>query len=429
MPETPRWWRPGLLLVAATALAVRVAFTLVLAPDLPPPGDAELYRTTAHHVASGDGFLYPAPGGGPPQPSAEHPPLFPLVLAALDLMGADGVRAQGVALSLLSGAGAVLVARLGCRVAGPVAGVVAGAVAAVHPMWLQPAGLVLSESLHLVLVPLVLLAALDLRERRTSTSALWLGLTIGAAALNRPEALGLLVVVAAPAALLGGGLRHVAGWRTLAVATAVALAVIAPWVIRNRVDVDGWALSTNGGKTLLGSNCPQTYGGPGLGGFSYDCQFGAAAVLVVDGPPEGEWWNSRAFDDALGDLGRQFIEDHPGEVPKVVAARVARMWGLWFEADQRRFDVQEGRHAGLQHAGQWLHLALLAAAVAGALRLLRARADRPAAALLLGPVALVTLTCTLIYGGTRMRAGAEPSLAVLAAVAVVAIAGRAPSRR
>jgi hypothetical protein len=414
--------------VVGVAIAARVAFALVLAPDLPASGDATLYRGTAQHLADGDGFLYPAPGGGPPQPSAEHPPLFPVALAGLDLVGLGSAEAQGVVLAVLSGAGVALVALLGRRVAGPAAGLVAASLAAVHPMWLQSAGLVLSESLYLVLVPLVLLAALDLRERRTTMGAVNLGAAIAAAGLTRPEGLALLAVVAAPAVLIGA-FRSRAAWRSLGLVALVTVLAIAPWVIRNRVDLDAWVLSTNGGKTLLGSNCSDTYAGPSLGGFSYDCQFGAAALLVQQGPPEGEWWDGRAFDQELGRFGREFLEDHRGEVPKVVVARVARMWGVAFATDQRRFDVEEGRHPGLQHAGQWLHLGVLVAATAGSLLMLGSRARRPTGIVLLGPVVLVTMTCLLIYGGTRMRTAAEPSLAVLAAVALASMARpRAPRR-
>lgn len=422
MPAAPRWWRAGLLLVVGVAIAARVVFAVVLAPDLPTPGDATLYRGTAEHLANGDGFVYPAPGGGPPQPSAEHTPLFPLVLAGLDIMGLDSVRDQGIALAVLSGAGVALVAFLGRRVAGSAAGLIAASLAAVHPMWTQSAGLVLSESVYLVVVPLVLLAALDLRARPTAKAAVILGLAIGAAGLTRPEGLGLLAVVAAPAVLLGS-IRSLAAWRTLGLVALVTLLTVSPWVVRNRIDLDAWVLSTNSGKTLLGSNCAETYAGPALGGFSYTCQFGAAAFLVEQGPPEGEWWDSNEFDDELGAVGRRFIDDHRRDVPKVVVARVSRMWGLAHAADQRRFDGEEGRHPGLQHIGQWLHLVVLGAAVLGSFRLLVSRPQRPAAIVLLGPILLVTATCLVIYGGTRMRTGAEPSLAVLAAVPVASIAG------
>lgn len=113
----------------------------------------------------------------------------------------------------------------------------------------------------------------------------------------------------------------------------------------------------------------------------------------------------------------------------MVAARVARLWGLAFAEDQRRFDVEEGRHPALQRAGQWLHLGLVALGVVGVASLVRTKERRGALAVLLGPIALVTATCLLIYGGTRMRTGAEPSLALLASAGAAAIAGRVHPRR
>ena len=102
-----------------------------------------------------------------------------------------------------------------------------------------------------------------------------------------------------------------------------------------------------------------------------------------------------------------------------MVARVARMWGLGFAEDQLAFDVGEGRHRPSQRAGQWLHLLLLPAAIAGGV--LASRRGRGADALVLvGLPVLVTLTTLLVYGGTRMRSGAEPSVAVFAAFGLVA---------
>jgi asparagine N-glycosylation enzyme membrane subunit Stt3 len=60
-------------------------------------------------------------------------------------------------------------------------------------------------------------------------------------------------------------------------------------------------------------------------------------------------------------------------------------------------------------------------AVAGAW-LLRRR--RQPLAILLVPLAMVTLTALLTYGSTRFRFAAEPSIVVLAAVAVDALLRR-----
>jgi hypothetical protein len=276
--------------------------------------------------------------------------------------------------------------------------------------------LVLSESVHLVLVPAVLLLALNLMERPGWLTAVLAGGAVALTGLGRPEGLALFVVSIVPAAGLGARRREAA--TLLAVAGAVVLLLVVPWLARNQAELGAWTMSTNSGKTLLGSNCDAAYGGPGLGGFDSTCFFGAASYLVDVGPPGGGEWDGKTFDDEMGRAGREYLADHKGELPKVVVARVARMWGLAFVTDQRAFDVSEGRDPTWQHAGQWLHLVLLPFAVAGAVLLLRSRAWR-SAVVLLGPVVLVTATCLLVYGGTRMRSGAEPSLTVFAAYALV----------
>lgn len=399
------------------AIAVRVAFAGLVAPDLPTPGDAIVYRAMAASLADGDGLLLAAPGSDVLEPTAEHPPVFPSLLALLDLLGLESYRAHGVSLALLSGVGVGLVALLGRRFAGAAVGLTAAGVAALHPMWFQSAGVVMSESVHLVLVPAVLLAALRVLEAPEWRRVVVLGALIGLAALNRPEALGFVAVVGAPAVALSR-LDARGAVRALAVMTVVVLAVISPWLVRNQRSLGTVTMATNSGKTLLGSNCDGAFAGPGLGGFDYECQFGAAAYLVEVGPPGGGRWDGRRLDEALGDAGWRFIREHRSEVPQVVAARVLRMWGLAFADDQLSFDVSEGRHRPSQHAGQWLHLALLPFAVAGVVLGLR-RGRAAASVVLLGIPVLVTLTTLLIYGGTRMRSGAEPAIVVFAAYGLV----------
>jgi 4-amino-4-deoxy-L-arabinose transferase-like glycosyltransferase len=417
MDPGPRWWRPGLLVVVGVAILVRVAFAAVVAPDLPTPGDATVYRTMARSLADGDGLRLEAPGRDVLEPTAAHPPGFPLLLAGLDLVGLDSYRDQGLSLAVLSGIGVALVALLGRRFGGPAVGLVAGSVAAVHPMWFQSAGVVMSESVHLVLVPAVLLLGLRVREDPEWTNVLGLGALVGVAGLNRPESLAFALVVGAPA-LLTSRLGPAAALRRLGALLAVVLLVVTPWLVRNERQLGAVTMATNSGKTLLGSNCDRAYEGAGIGGFDYECQFGAASFLVEVGPPDGGPWNPREFDDALGDAGRRFIEEHRGDVPRVVVARVLRMWGLAHANDQLDFDVSEGRHRASQHAAQWLHLVLLPLAAAGAV-IGWGRGQRGDTLVLLALPALVTLTTLLVYGGTRMRSGAESSIAVLAAVAAV----------
>ncbi|MGH9085651.1 MAG: glycosyltransferase family 39 protein [Acidimicrobiales bacterium] len=412
------WWVMGG--IVAVGLAARLVFALALAPDLPLPGDAGVYREMAQHLVDGDGLSLGRPGDGVMEPTAEHPPLFPGVLAALDVLGLGSVQEQRVGLAILSTAAVPLVGLVGRRVGGATVGLLAGGVAAVHPFWIQPSGMVMSESLHLVVVSGVLLLCLRLLDSGSVMAVAGLGAAIGVAGLGRPESLGLLVVAALPAVwsarwIERGRLRQ-AGWLALG-----AVVVVAPWVARNERVLGAPVLATNSGKTVLGSSCDDTYAGRALGGFSYDCFFGSATVLVQFGPEGGGSWTGRTLDDEMGRIGRAYVRDHLDELPKVVAARVVRMWGLAFAGDQLDFDVYEGRHRRLQRAGQWVHLALLPAAVGGAWILLRGR-RRPAAIVLLGPVVLVTAATVLVYGGSRMRSSAEASIAVLAAVGTAAAA-------
>jgi hypothetical protein len=336
------------------------------------------------------------------------------------------VQGQRVGLAILSTAVVPLVGLVGRRVGGPTVGLLAGGIAAVHPLWIQPPGMVMSESLHLVVVAGVLLLCVRLLDGGSGAAVAGVGATIGAAALGRPESLGLLVVAALPAVWSAGrthGRRlRLVGWLALG-----AILVVAPWVARNERELGAPVLATNSGKTILGSNCDDTYAGRAVGGFSYDCFFGAATVFVQYGPEGGGSWTGRALDDEMGRVGRTYVRDHLDELPKVVAARVVRMWGLAFAGDQLDFDVYEGRHRGLQRAGQWAHLALLPAAAAGAWILLRGR-GRAAGLVLLGPIALVTSLTLLVYGGSRMRSSAEASLAVLAAIGTAAAARTTAAR-
>ena len=411
-------WAVGapLLGLALIGIAVRLLFAVAVAPDLPLPGDAQVYREMAHNLAEGRGLSTVAVNSPTLQPSAEHPPGFPSLLALLDLVGLDEPAGQRAALAVVAALGVLLVGLVAQRVAGRTAGQVAAAIAAVHPLWVQSPGVIMSETVHLVLVPAVLLGGLWLVDHPTARAALAFGCLVGVAALVRPEALGLAAVVGVPAVWSRPRWRE--GGRLVLLVGVGVLLVVTPWLVRNERELDAVVMATNSGKTLLGSNCDASYAGPGLGGFDYDCFFGAATALVQLGPPGGGTWNGADFDDEMGDAGWRFIREHERELPKVIVARVVRMWGLAFAGDQLAFDVREGRSRGWQAAGQAVHLGVLPLAVAGTVALWRRPAARRATVLLLGPVVLVTGTTLLVYGGTRMRTGAEPSLAVLAGVAV-----------
>jgi hypothetical protein len=204
----------------------------------------------------------------------------------------------------------------------------------------------------------------------------------------------------------------------------VAAALVVPWVARNAATIGAPTVSTNGGVTLAGANCPATYDGPELGGFSLRCALDAtAATGLVD--PRG--LDERALDPRTEarvdrELRSQALEaasDDLGRLPVVVAARVGRGVGVVDLDATAAFDAAEGRHESTQRVGLGVHLAIAALAVAGAVVLARRRAWLPLALAASGIVAAVVV-CAAIYGSTRMRASAEPGLVILAATAIVA---------
>ena len=93
---------------------------------------------------------------------------------------------------------------------------------------------------------------------------------------------------------------------------------------------------------------------------------------------------------------------------------------LFRPGDMITYNTGEGRERWVTRLGYAVYFPTLVAAVIGAV-LLGRRRQRFALAVLLAPAVAVTVGVAVTYGQTRFRAVAEPSLAILAAVALVAL--------
>ena len=293
------------------------------------------------------------------------------------------------------GAGAVAVVGLvGRRLAGERAGLIAAGVAAAYPAWVVGDTSGMSEGLYLLLVAAALLALLDRR-------AVLAGLAIGLATLTRSE--GLLLVPLAAWPLLWG--------RRAAVATGVVLLVLAPWAIRNTVQLDRFVpVSTNDATVVAGANCPPAYHGRDTGSWVPAC-----LSLVRPSTDEGVLaarWQS---------AGLHYAKHHAGRVPAVAAVRVLRTWRLW---QPLRAPVSEGENRIADKvAALWFLILLLPAGALGMWRAPLAARDR----LLLGALlVLITLTSAIGWGSPRFARPAELGL-MLAAAAYVAATRDSPS--
>ena len=395
-----RW----LVAVVAGAFVWRVGYTLGFTAHVEHSiYDALYYVLQSEAVVNGKGFVRPLTSLA----NADHPPLTTLAIApATWLFGVSSDTAVQRLTMCVVGSGTVAgIGLLAREVRGWRVGLVAAFIAAIYPNLFMNDGVVMAESLAALLVTFALYFAFRVRVGATTRAVVGLGVCCGLAALARAELILLVPFVVVPIVL--GGTR--AEWRSrirpLASVVAIAVVVIAPWVVRNLVAFEEPALlSTGDGLVLLGANCDEVYQGSRLGFWSVDC-----GLAVSDGPDaaiQSRRQRTAAFD---------YIGDHLGRVPTVVAARVGRVWGVFRPVQTVEFSEVEGRPAAAGYAGLVMYWVLVPFAIAGVVVL---RRQRRLLWPLLVPFGIVTLVAALSYGIIRFRVPAEPSLVVLAAVAL-----------
>ncbi|MGH2685790.1 MAG: glycosyltransferase family 39 protein, partial [Actinomycetota bacterium] len=161
-PAGARRFAVALVGLALAALAIRVAFTLTVDPEVPEVGDAMAYHHLANHLADGEGYVRPFDLllFDEVRPTAEYPPLFPAVISVASLVGVDTVTGHRVAACLIGAAAVAMIGLLGRRVTGSaVVGLVAAGLAAVYPMLFLMDATLMPEGLFTLLVAATLLAA------------------------------------------------------------------------------------------------------------------------------------------------------------------------------------------------------------------------------------------------------------------------------
>ncbi len=337
----------------------------------------------------------------------------------------QSVTAQRLALAVVTSAAVLLMGLLGRRVAGPLVGIVAAALAAFNPVWIQPVGALVSESIYLVAIPLLLLQALRCLERPTIGRYVVLGVVVASAVLIRSDAIDFVVFLGVPLLIL-----IAVPWRhrgLLGVALlAGLLVVLGPWMIRNEVQLGGAVLSDQQGVTLAGSYCNSTFNStdPSYGSFDVYCSLtGTAVVVVYSKPPNGaRQWTEIAVDRELTHGSEQFAIHHLSALPRVVVAREAATWGLGNHSYQLALALGEGRNETYEQAGWIVYWVMVPFVVIGGVVLAR-RSWRPFV-ILVAPLGVVAVNAAIFYGSTRIRTAAEPSLAVLAATGGIAAANR-----
>jgi len=410
-PTRDRFWF-RLALIALLALTVRVGYIGVAKwSDEVEVSDALYYSIQAQQIAEGEAFQSRAHD----RPAADHAPLTEISQAPTAVVFGRSVLALRLTQAVYGTLAVVAIALLARRVAGSDrVALWAGLVAAVYPNLWAADGVVMAETLTVLLVAALLWAVYGFLDEPGGRRALLVGALAGVAALSRAELALVGVLAFVPVAV-----RVAQPWSRrlgyLGVAALAGVVVLAPWMAFNAGRFDQPVLiSTNDGLTLIGANCDRQYDGPDPGLWDIACL------------PPGSFTEAQTRDQSVVNadyrhLAMDYAWANKGDLPRVAAVRVSRTWSLYDPASMIRYNQNEGREPAVGWAGFVSFWLLVPFAVAGAVLLRqRGRAVWP----LLSTIVVVTLISALFYGLLRFRAPAEVTLVVLAAVAMAELQAR-----
>ena len=399
--------------VAAVALGgfgIRCANTLTLPKAPPLLSDARFYDVQANLLAKGHGFADPFAWltQGRLIPTAFHPPLYPLVLSVVSWFGGTSTLAHRIATGGIGTCTIVIVALIARELAGSAVGIAAAVLAAVYPNLWGLEGSLMSESLAALLVALVVLVALRWLKDPGLPSVVVLAVLIALASLTRPETILLVPFLVFPLILTQGNLG---GRRKAVLVVSVVMAVgvvLAPWLVRNLTGFSRPVLfSTNGDELFSVANCDATYHYPPFLGYWFVGCVGVHPGITDDA--------ERTQLDRT--QGLHYLSKHLDRfVGTVVWARLGRSGDVYRPFENARYSSSEGRRLNVAYAGLWMYWACLPFALIGTLAVWKRH--RSALGILLTPVLVVVVTTIYVYGATRFRAVAEPSLIVLAAIGI-----------
>jgi len=352
----------------------------------------------------------------PGDPSAYTQPLYGFFLVPIYWIFGREWWSVGFVQILVATGTAFLVYAIGARVISRLAGTFAAVVATLNPYLVWHDVHLNREILDQLVVAAFVLSALVAADRRSLRWAVAAGVYGGLATLGNVR-LALLPVVVALYLLARTGWS----WAPLAVLAAAALTVT-PWVVRNRVEVGCFALTTDG-RALWKANNLQTYDLLSHGKWIDDVQDPPghpfpnpeeARVIYQRGGGKSDI-DECANQSYYQHKAWRFVREHPGAKAKLAGLAVRMEWDPRTTASA----TDSGRGA-VRAWAQPVYTSLLYAL--GLLGLLYA--PRRFTALALAVLAYQTLAAVVFVGATRYRIPTDFLIALLAAAAFARVLGR-----
>lgn len=335
--QTDRHW---LAVIIVVAVLLRLGAALYMGnqvTNLPGTFDQVSYDMLAQRVNGGFGFTvaadwWPATPAG--EPTAHWSYLYTLYLAAIyAVVGYQPLIArllQAVLAGLLM---PWLTYRLGTRHFNRTVGLVAAGLSAIFIYFVYYAAALMTETFYILGILWTLDVAGQLGQPQADASGsrrfqwLWLGLALSVTVLLRQ--VFLLFIPVLFCWLLWQSYRYQARsmlrmMGILAGATAIVVAMIIPWTIRNYRAFDTFVLlNTNAGFAFFWGNHP-------IHGYNF------IAILPPDGPsyqdlipPELRSLNEAKLDQALLKEGLGFVRDDPVRYVILSISRIKDYFKFW----------------------------------------------------------------------------------------------------
>ena len=240
------------LLAALLALAPRLWVAIAWAAE--PVWDGHYYDFGARRIAAGLGYSDDVIVSGAARwhPWCHYPVGYSGFLAGVYKVFGDGPYAATLANAVLGSLIVVLTHQVGLQFVSRNRARVAALLCALHPAMIVYSAVVMTELLATFLPVFALWFALQ-GDRHPWRAAVLSGLVSGLATLVSPQAIVLAPAMGLALVNVQGPWRRVLGRALLrgAAVSAVAIAVVLPWTLRNCIVMDGCAfVSTNGGWNL-----------------------------------------------------------------------------------------------------------------------------------------------------------------------------------
>jgi 4-amino-4-deoxy-L-arabinose transferase-like glycosyltransferase len=404
----------AVVVVLLAALGLRLGY-MDLTPRYEIVHDARDYDAHARSIATGDGFSKRLTG----KPTAFRPPGYPYLLGgAYRVFGVernvdgDRIRVARTLGALLGTLGVALIGMLGVQLLGQAAGLVAMGLAAVYVPSILVSEAVMSEQLFVVLMLAALVTAIhQRRSARPYAFALLAGVLAGLAVLTRAN--GLVLLVPLVLAVWAAPRRS---WRSAgppAVLVAVALATVAPWTIRNAVELHAFVPVT----TQLGWALAGTYNDEARNDEANPGSWRSLRRVPEYKPLVANFATvpEIVLERRLSRAGREFIGRHPSYLATVAYWNTRRLLDLsswrWSRHTASTISVGPG-WANVGVVSFWIFAAL---ALAGATR----RAARQVPWFVWTLPLIMYLSVVFLAAETpRYRAPIDPFIILLAACAV-----------